>query len=179
VLGLIGAGGLGYQILLSLQSLRYEQVWTFLYALIALVGITDALSSWVNRRLNVTRQTEVRAAGAGGAALGTAAVPARPAAGRPNAGRRGFWPAAGVTLAAFLLVAGAFLYSGVNARTLVTERTIRLAGETARGLFPPRLEKGCSSSWPGSASTRWRCRSSRSRSPACSAFSPRSRRRPA
>lgn len=49
VLGLIGAGGLGYQILLSLQSLRYEEVWTFLYALMALVALTD----WGNSRVTL------------------------------------------------------------------------------------------------------------------------------
>ena len=38
VLGIIGAGGLGYEILLSLQSLRYEQLWTFFYALGAVDG---------------------------------------------------------------------------------------------------------------------------------------------
>jgi phosphonate transport system permease protein len=47
VLGLVGAGGLGYQIMLSLQSLRYEQVWTFLYALVVLIGVTD----WGSSRL--------------------------------------------------------------------------------------------------------------------------------
>ncbi|MGA7731462.1 MAG: ABC transporter permease subunit, partial [Chloroflexia bacterium] len=57
VLGLIGAGGLGYQILLSLQSLQYDQVWTFLYALILLSGLTDWWSSLLHRRLQVTRHT--------------------------------------------------------------------------------------------------------------------------
>lgn len=45
VLGIIGAGGLGYEILLSLQSLRYEQLWTFFYALIILNGCIDAGSA--------------------------------------------------------------------------------------------------------------------------------------
>jgi phosphonate transport system permease protein len=51
VLGIIGAGGLGYQILLSLQSLRYEQLWTFFYALFALNGLVDCSSAWLRRRL--------------------------------------------------------------------------------------------------------------------------------
>ena len=50
VLGMIGAGGLGFQVLLSMQSLRYGEVWTFLYALIALCGLTDAWSTTVRRR---------------------------------------------------------------------------------------------------------------------------------
>jgi phosphonate transport system permease protein len=50
VLGMIGAGGLGFQVLLSMQSLRYGEVWTFLYALTVLCGLTDAWSSAVRRR---------------------------------------------------------------------------------------------------------------------------------
>ena len=45
VLGLIGAGGLGYQILLSLQSLRYNEMWTLIYALCLLSGLTDLWSA--------------------------------------------------------------------------------------------------------------------------------------
>ncbi|MEM9246781.1 MAG: ABC transporter permease subunit [Cyanobacteria bacterium P01_F01_bin.153] len=41
VLGIIGAGGLGYQIRLSLQSLRYEQLWTLLGALFLLTAMGD------------------------------------------------------------------------------------------------------------------------------------------
>lgn len=49
VLGIIGAGGLGYQILLSLQSLRYEEMWTFLIALVLLSGSTDFWSAMLRR----------------------------------------------------------------------------------------------------------------------------------
>ena len=51
VLGLIGAGGLGYQILLSMQTLRYEEMWTLLIALIILSGLSDLWSSAVRNRL--------------------------------------------------------------------------------------------------------------------------------
>ncbi len=54
VLGIIGAGGLGYQILLSLQSLRYNQLWTFFYALLLLNGTVDLLSALLRRRLGCT-----------------------------------------------------------------------------------------------------------------------------
>jgi phosphonate transport system permease protein len=47
---MIGAGGLGFQVLLSMQSLRYGEVWTFVYTLMALCGLTDAWSSAVRRR---------------------------------------------------------------------------------------------------------------------------------
>jgi phosphonate transport system permease protein len=50
VLGLIGAGGLGFQISLSFQALRYGEMWTLLYALILLSGAADVLSAAVRRR---------------------------------------------------------------------------------------------------------------------------------
>lgn len=50
ILGIVGAGGLGFQLQLSFTSLRYEEVWTLLYALIALSGLADAWSGWVRRR---------------------------------------------------------------------------------------------------------------------------------
>ncbi len=51
VLGVIGAGGLGYQILLSLQSLQYEQLWTGFYALIILNGTVDLWSGRLRKRM--------------------------------------------------------------------------------------------------------------------------------
>lgn len=59
VLGIIGAGGLGYQILLSLQSLRYEQLWTFFYALFVLNGIVDFSSAWLRRQLGCTSRLDL------------------------------------------------------------------------------------------------------------------------
>ena len=59
VLGIIGAGGLGYQILLSLQSLRYEQVWTFLIALIVLNGLTDFWSAMLRHRLGAPSRLDL------------------------------------------------------------------------------------------------------------------------
>ncbi|MDD7941037.1 ABC transporter permease subunit [Actinomycetospora lutea] len=50
ILGLIGAGGLGFQLALSLQTLNYREVWSVLYALILLSAATDLWSSAVRRR---------------------------------------------------------------------------------------------------------------------------------
>ena len=50
ILGLIGAGGLGFQLALSLQTLNYSEVWSVLYALILLSAATDLWSSAVRRR---------------------------------------------------------------------------------------------------------------------------------
>jgi phosphonate transport system permease protein len=59
VLGIIGAGGLGYQILLSLQSLRYEQLWTFFYALFILNGLVDLSSAGLRRRLGCVSRMDL------------------------------------------------------------------------------------------------------------------------
>jgi phosphonate transport system permease protein len=59
VLGVIGAGGLGYEILLSLQSLRYSQLWTGFYALIILNGTVDLWSAWMRRRLGFTSRLDL------------------------------------------------------------------------------------------------------------------------
>lgn len=53
ILGLVGAGGLGFQIALSFQALRYEEMWTFLYALVLLSGLADLWSASVRGRRGV------------------------------------------------------------------------------------------------------------------------------
>ena len=50
ILGLIGAGGIGYELQLSFQSLAYKEMWTMLFALIAISGLADAASTRLRRR---------------------------------------------------------------------------------------------------------------------------------
>ena len=59
VLGIVGAGGLGYQIYLSLQSLRYEQLWTLFYALFILNGAVDLSSAWLRHRLGCANRLDL------------------------------------------------------------------------------------------------------------------------
>lgn len=59
VLGIIGAGGLGYEILLSLRSLRYGQLWTLLAALAVLTGLTDWWSGAVRSRLGTPTRLDL------------------------------------------------------------------------------------------------------------------------
>ncbi|MEQ8717393.1 MAG: ABC transporter permease subunit [Acidimicrobiales bacterium] len=49
VLGIIGAGGLGFQLDLSFESLRYDEIWTLIVALMILSGLADTWSSRVRR----------------------------------------------------------------------------------------------------------------------------------
>lgn len=51
VLGIVGAGGIGYQILLSMQTLNYNETWTLFYALMLLSGTADWWSATVRRSM--------------------------------------------------------------------------------------------------------------------------------
>jgi phosphonate transport system permease protein len=55
ILGVIGAGGLGFQLSLSFQSLRYGEMWTLIYALVLLCGLADWWSTRLRRREGDTR----------------------------------------------------------------------------------------------------------------------------
>lgn len=50
VLGIVGAGGLGFQLDLSFASLKYDQIWTLIFALMLLSGLADAWSSLLRHR---------------------------------------------------------------------------------------------------------------------------------
>lgn len=52
ILSFVGLGGLGYQIQLSLDDLRFNEVWTFVYALVLLVVAIDVWSAAVRSRLS-------------------------------------------------------------------------------------------------------------------------------
>jgi phosphonate transport system permease protein len=62
VLGLIGAGGLGYQLSLSFSSLRWEQVWSCVYALALLCLLAEVAGRAVRRRLAAPRSPAARLA---------------------------------------------------------------------------------------------------------------------
>ncbi|PLS09483.1 PhnE/PtxC family ABC transporter permease [Neobacillus cucumis] len=51
IMSFIGLGGLGYQIQLSLQDLKYDRVWAFVFFLIGLVIFVDLWSNYVRRTL--------------------------------------------------------------------------------------------------------------------------------
>nr|WP_246405968.1 ABC transporter permease subunit [Modestobacter versicolor] len=57
VLGLIGAGGLGYQLSLSFSSLRWPQVWSCVYALALLCLVAEVAGRAVRRRVASPRSS--------------------------------------------------------------------------------------------------------------------------
>ncbi len=82
VLGLVGAGGVGQEVELSLKMLRYDEVATYVLALFLLVGVVDLASQLLRRRVGArpslfpgSRRALARAL-AGGAALLAAALAA-------------------------------------------------------------------------------------------------------
>lgn len=51
VLSFVGLGGIGYRISIALDDLKFEQVWTLLFALVLLIVFVDLWSAVVRRRL--------------------------------------------------------------------------------------------------------------------------------
>ncbi|MFB4295336.1 phosphonate ABC transporter, permease protein PhnE [Actinomadura sp. NTSP31] len=51
VLGLVGAGGIGFLINQSIQEFRFDQMLTYILMVLVLVVVVDLLSSFVRRRL--------------------------------------------------------------------------------------------------------------------------------
>lgn len=49
ILGVIGAGGLGFELALSFQALQYGEMWTLTYALVAVSGLADLWSARLRR----------------------------------------------------------------------------------------------------------------------------------
>ncbi len=115
VLGIVGAGGLGFELELSFATLRYGEMWTVLYALVLLCGATDLLSSGLRQRL-ATRPATSR----------------RDRSGRSAPSRDPVVPAA--ALAAVALTCWAWVWLDVRPSTLWAERTavqLRLLAEAA------------------------------------------------
>ncbi|MGB7442417.1 MAG: ABC transporter permease subunit [Coleofasciculaceae cyanobacterium] len=129
VLGIIGAGGLGYQILLSLQSLRYEQLWTFFYALFLLNGAVDLASAWLRRRLGCASRLDLNAS-----KLSKQRVKKAPSS-PPKSD-----PLVTIAIVAMLgLVPLAFWYVNADFGKLWSPRTFKLLGNIVTSSFPPAL----------------------------------------
>ncbi|RBY94770.1 ABC transporter permease [Blastococcus sp. TBT05-19] len=112
VLGLIGAGGLGYQLSLSFTSLRWEQVWTTVYALAVLCLAAEAAGRAVRRR---------------------AADP------RAGAGRDPVL--AGAVWAVLVLAGWAVWFLALSPATLVSARAREQLGHVLSAAWPPATDR--------------------------------------
>lgn len=115
VLGMIGAGGLGFEIFVSLKALKYPQIWTLFYALFLLNGLADFWSAWVRRRLGsrISCSTD----------MCLELDLSQPAAPRPP-GRQRDRVVAGSLLLVALLVPFSFWYVAPDAGKLGSERAL-------------------------------------------------------
>jgi len=119
VLGFVGAGGIGYEIFVSLRLFDYGQVLTLLIVLIVLLTFTDAISRYLRARLatNASRISEIR-------------HDKTPVARLMRESRR-----LAPQILAVLVLAICFVLSGFTARTLaITGMAARLADFVARML---------------------------------------------
>jgi len=127
VLGIIGAGGLGYQILLSLQSLRYEQMWTFFLALFLLNGSVDFWSAILRRRLGSPSRLDLNALKLN-----------RPQKQQVN--YQGDPILFGSIIGAIALLLFSFWTLKVDYSKLWAPRTVQLLGEVVQEVFPPNID---------------------------------------
>ncbi|HEX3762659.1 MAG TPA: ABC transporter permease subunit [Kofleriaceae bacterium] len=123
VLGLVGAGGIGYEILLSMRMFEYGQVATLLVALLALVWLTDAASRALRRML----RANVPAGVLGHQRLG---------AGLPRLPRGAVL--AGIAAAVIASAAAIGLFD----RELLDAGALRAMADLARAMIPPALAPG-------------------------------------
>ncbi len=129
VLGIVGVGGLGYQIFLSLQTLKFPQIWTLLFALFLLNGLADLWSSLLRRRLG----GDIRC---GGSCVDVEAVHASQTSADP------IYQDRVVRLSiifAALLVPLSFWYLSPDIGKLFSERTIQNMVVVGQSAFPPNF----------------------------------------
>lgn len=124
VLGVVGVGGLGQEMVLSLQSRNWDEVWTLVAAVVAVSAIVDVWSSRVRGDLALRSCSDWSA----GSAVGT----------RSNRSSWARWSA----VVALIGVTAAWLASGVSWAGLVSERTRMLTGRLVDDLLPPALPPG-------------------------------------
>ena len=129
VLGIVGVGGLGYQIFLSLQTLKFPQIWTLLFALLLLNGLADLWSSVLRRRLGVESRCD-------GRCLDLEAVQTTRTSADP------IYQDRVVRLSiifAVLLVPLSFWYISPDLGKLFSERTFHNALTLAQSAYPPNF----------------------------------------
>ncbi len=126
VLGVIGAGGLGYEIWLSFQSLRYDEMWTLIFALITLSGMVDMWSSQLRRRFGGNTRLEL-------VTCQSASAAAKPVYPRDRV----------VTLsliAMAILIPLSFWYVRADFGSLFAPRAAKLFARVLSDSFPPTLD---------------------------------------
>ena len=126
VLGVVGVGGLGQELVLSLQSRNWAEVWTLVWAVVLLAGVVD----WVSGRARTERRAPTCAQLPGDRVRVI------------SSGRR---RVRGWLLVGALLLA-CVVGSGVRLDGLFSERTRTQAARLGADLWPPQVPGGSWSS---------------------------------
>lgn len=125
VLGFVGAGGIGYEISVSMKLFEYGQVLTLLLVFIALLATTDAISRAVRKHLMNHPSKKVRTLGG----EGTTSVWRRFRIGSNRL----------VVLVALLLLAACFPSAGFTSEAFVSGGLATRIVEFVRHMLPPDL----------------------------------------
>ena len=129
LLGVVGVGGLGQELVVSLQSRNWDEVWTLVGTLLLLSALVDLWSGRVRSELAVVSCSDWSAGhdrGRAGALWSGRSV------------RCGGW--SGLLLLPGLVVA--WFVSGVELSGLVSPRTADLTARLLDDLWPPQLPRG-------------------------------------
>ncbi len=136
LLGVVGIGGLGQELVVSLQSRNWDEVWTLVGAVVILSAAVDLWSTRVRGDLAVGGCVDW----SGGRDQG--AIATRRGVRRPRDAR---WLRCSALVVGPAFVA-AWLHSGVSLRGLASPRTRELTNRLLDDLWPPALP---ASGWSG------------------------------
>ncbi|MGI8946969.1 MAG: PhnE/PtxC family ABC transporter permease [Ornithinimicrobium sp.] len=127
LLGVVGLGGLGQELVVSLQSRNWDEVWTLIFAVLLLSAVVDLWSTRLRSDMAVVNCTEI--------SPGLEGLP------QARTGRRSRWARWSAVVGA-LGMALAWWVSDVSLAGLTSERTRTLATTLLGDLFPPALPLG-------------------------------------
>jgi len=138
VLGFVGAGGIGYEISLSMRLFEYGQVMTLILAFVALLATTDVVSRKLRERLQSASDRGPGFGAAFGWGGGSDLVSHKKTA-HSNALRKS-WPAARFVLLALVLVASFYL-AGFSPDRLAGDNLLRNIFRFSAAMAPPDLAR--------------------------------------
>lgn len=115
VLGLVGAGGIGYEVSISMRLFEYGQVLTLMLAFIVLMALTDGISHFIRGRITRRLTRSSKTALAAGPLSAKIVGP----------------------LVILIAVAGSFYVAGFNSDALGQENLIAHAVRFVSGMVPP------------------------------------------
>ncbi len=136
LLGFVGAGGIGQELVVSLQSRNWEEVWTLVYVLVLLSAVVEAWSARVRREVAGQTAAEQSADAEGTVAAVVAGGPRRASV----SGRRP-WTRATLYLLLPVLV-GCWWAADLGLAGLSDPLTWQLTRDLLADLVPPSLPDG-------------------------------------